>query len=445
MWRHTRERLGKNTRHRSLPRRMRNVVVADFEQGVPDAPLLAMNRNCEIAMILDNIGFIIGQIEMAGLIGKGIVDQRRKGSIPIVQHTNIRQSRSRCAWSCIPLKRLARRQPGRHSCRSQWAPDFLSKSTKKDSFDKFSPNGHCQISPAISWQDKFARGCNVALEDQIQTAMGALTASERRAATALLADFPFAGLATVSEFSKRASVSVQTVLRLTSKLGFGGYGEFQRALIGELKDGYKSPVSLHETLRGGAPEKSFLHALTEASLDAVRETIASLPEQEFHAICDLIGDPRRSIFLTGGRMSYTLASYLFRHLRQIRPRVYLIPESHEDWPEYLLRMNRRDVVLIFDYRRYQADMETLARRAAKDQHAQAILFTDKWISPVSKHASHIMAASVDAGTPWDTGLPIVLILEAIINQVSESDWTASRKRIENWDSLRSGSGAIPEA
>ena len=182
--------------------------------------------------------------------------------------------------------------------------------------------------------------------------------------------------------------------------------------------------------------KEQLSDLTEATVKAVRETMAALPEQQFAAICDLLADHKRSVFLIGGRMSHAFAVFLFRHLRQIRPKVYLVSEYEEDWPECLLRMGRRDLVLLFDFRRYQPSLERLAGLASRDRGAQVVLFTDKWLSPVSQYSAHTLPAAVDVGTPWDTGLPLLLIIEAMINRVSESDWGTTRERIELWDRLR---------
>ena len=89
------------------------------------------------------------------------------------------------------------------------------------------------------------------LDERMRKLMNALTSSERKVAVALLADYPFAGLLTVAELAKRANVSNQSVLRLAAKLGFDGYGEFQKMLINEIKEGYQSPIILRET-RGGA-------------------------------------------------------------------------------------------------------------------------------------------------------------------------------------------------
>lgn len=263
-----------------------------------------------------------------------------------------------------------------------------------------------------------------------------LTAAESKVATALLADYPFAGLSTVTELAKRAQVSTQTIFRLIAKLGFSGYAEFQRALIGEIKERYHSPVILHEAQAVATADDNSLAALADASISATRETVSAIPEPVFDSICEMIGDRKRSVFLIGGRISYTLADFLFRHLRQIRPKVYLVPDYHEDWPEYLMRMSRKDVVIVFDYRRYQAGLEIFADKAARDRGAQVVLFTDKWLSPISRHSSHILPASIDVGTPWDTSLGPVLLIEAIINKVSDNDWDATRRRIEQWDGLR---------
>jgi len=277
----------------------------------------------------------------------------------------------------------------------------------------------------------------MALKDDLHGKLDGLTAAERKAATALLADYPFAGLLTIVELSERANVSSQSILRLISKLGFNGYGDFQRALMGEVKAGYQSPVTLRATvgLLDSAPPS--LSEITDVTVRSIHETVSSMSETQFLAVCAMIADQKRSIFLIGGRMSHTLATFLFRHLRQIRPKVYLIPEYEEEWPEYLLRMSRKDIVLMFDYRRYQKDLERLAERASKDRGAQIVLFTDKWLSPVSKHSQQILASNVDVGTPWDTSLPLLLVIEAIINRVSEQNWDGTRNRIQSWDDLRS--------
>ncbi len=274
------------------------------------------------------------------------------------------------------------------------------------------------------------------LENAIREKMDDLTVAERKVATALIADYPFAGLLTLAELAKQARASSPTILRLVTKLGFHGYGDFQRVVISEIKEAYHSPLILHEAANQRSHDDNFIANLSEASIDAVRDTISTISEKQFDTVCKLIADKKRSIFLVGGRMSYTLAMFLFRHLRQIRTKVFLVPENEEEWPEYLLRMGRHDIVIAIDFRRYQSNMEHFGRLASQDRGAKIVLFTDKWLSPVSKYSVHTLPVAVDVGTPWDTSVPLLLLIEAIINRVSEKDWDTTRKRIEAWDQLR---------
>ena len=79
--------------------------------------------------------------------------------------------------------------------------------------------------------------------EAIRDRLAALTASERRAARALLANYPMLGLETVAEFSARSGVSSPTVLRFTTRLGFANYAEFQRRLREEVEAQLKSPLA----------------------------------------------------------------------------------------------------------------------------------------------------------------------------------------------------------
>ena len=68
--------------------------------------------------------------------------------------------------------------------------------------------------------------------------------SEMKAVRALLANYPAAGLTTVSKLAKQAGVSDPTVLRLAQRLGFEGFAEMQEALLAEVEAHMRSPLTL---------------------------------------------------------------------------------------------------------------------------------------------------------------------------------------------------------
>ena len=79
-----------------------------------------------------------------------------------------------------------------------------------------------------------------------------MPAGERRAAQALVANYPVMGLKTVAEFSAQAGVSSPTILRFVARLGFGNYAEFQATLQDELAAQLQSPLSARAATGDGS-------------------------------------------------------------------------------------------------------------------------------------------------------------------------------------------------
>lgn len=262
-----------------------------------------------------------------------------------------------------------------------------------------------------------------------------LTASERKLANAILADYPFTGLQQIQELAARTGVSAPSITRFVSKVGFAGYHDFQRQLIAELKESRRSPLDLMSE-EGAAHSGDFLtdYAQRLASLLTSLET--TIPPGQFKAVCQLLADPSRNIFLLGGRISDSIARFLSTHLQQIRPKVFHLAQHSELWPEDILRMRRQDVLVLFDVRRYQPDLAQLAALVRERRKTSIVLITDKWMSPIARDGDVVVSLPIDAGTAWDTAICLLAFVEALIVKVSETDWPAAKRRIEEWDAAR---------
>lgn len=269
---------------------------------------------------------------------------------------------------------------------------------------------------------------------RIERSADTMTVAERKLAAVILADYPFAGLKAIKELADSAHTSSPTVSRFVAKLGFSGYAAFQQALIGELKDGQKSPVQLMETQRPfrEAWFSDFM-ARAEALMVEVREAVS---DSQFDRICAMLSERGPAIYLIGGRISDALAQYLARHLRQFRTEVYHLPSDPESWPAYVLRMRKKDILLVVDFRRYQPNLARLAQVAVRESGARLILVTDKWISPVASHATEVLAVPVDNGTLWDSYSGALSVIEAIMTRIAGADLPEARKRIDTWDRVR---------
>lgn len=275
---------------------------------------------------------------------------------------------------------------------------------------------------------------NMHVRQRIEQLSEDFTAAERTLASVLLSDYPFSGLVTIQDLAHRARSSGPTVSRFVSKLGFSGYQAFQQALISELKEEQKSPVQLMETQQpfGEAWFSDFISRQQLLMTDIGK----TLSEAQFERISALMADRGPALYFIGGRVSDTLAQYLSRHVRQVRPKVHHMASDPEAWPGHVLNMRKGDILFIVDFRRYQTNLERLASTAVSESGARVVLMTDKWVSPVARHATEVLVVPIENGTVWDSYAGALSVMEAIMTRIAVSDWTAAGQGIEKWDRTR---------
>ncbi|MFI5833355.1 MurR/RpiR family transcriptional regulator [Micromonospora sp. NPDC051300] len=253
----------------------------------------------------------------------------------------------------------------------------------------------------------------------IRGRLGECSPAERRVARALLASYPSAGLGTVAALAERAEVSAPTVLRLLSRLGFGGYPEFQRALRDELAERETSPLTAYRASeRGGTPPEGALPRAAAALPDAVAGTLADLPQGELDAAVRLLADQQFRVTAAGGRFSALFANYLVLHLMQVRGNSRLLPAGPVERADMLVDVGRRDLVVLFDFRRYEEPTLELAREVT-GRGARVVLFTDRWLSPVAGLAEVVLPARVDSPSPYDSFVPTLALVETLVTALMD--------------------------
>lgn len=267
--------------------------------------------------------------------------------------------------------------------------------------------------------------------------VGELTPAERKSARSLLARYPWNGLEPLATFAHLASVSHPTILRFIAKLGFDGYATFQAKLRAELEAQVASPLSKrHGERTQGAAAADFLDAFSRSVCENIQETSASLARDQFQGAVALLTAQANRVYVLGGRFTDPLAVYLYNHLRILRPRVQHIVGAAISWAEYLLDMDHRTVLVVFDIRRYQDDVVRLAREAAK-RKAQIVLITDRWLSPIAGVSRHVLAARIEVPSVWDSVAALMVVVEALIAAVNEHTWDYLKERIGELEHLRS--------
>ena len=92
------------------------------------------------------------------------------------------------------------------------------------------------------------------------------------------------------------------------------------------------------------------------------------------------------------------------------------------------------IAVIFDIRRYEQEMVSLAA-AARRHGAEIIVFTDQWATPAAKHAKHTFRVQIEAPSAWDSSVVTLFIVEALIEAVQSSTWDETSERMKTLEGL----------
>lgn len=261
-----------------------------------------------------------------------------------------------------------------------------------------------------------------------------MTRAERQLANVILESYPVSGLGSITAIAESAGVSAASVARMVQKLGFKGFPEFQSALRAELGAKLENPIARRATWVESASEKHVLNRFTETVISNIDKSLAQVDPEDFDPAAEILADTGRHVFIVGGRITGTLADYLFTHLQVIRGGVTRVGAISNSWPDYLLEVSEGDVVVVYDVRRYEISTQKLAERAHK-RGARIVLITDQWQSPVSKFATYCFNCHVSVPSAWDSNVALMLLTETFIAAVQDANWEHSRKRLEGLEKM----------
>jgi DNA-binding MurR/RpiR family transcriptional regulator len=252
----------------------------------------------------------------------------------------------------------------------------------------------------------------------------------------LLSSYPIAGLESLAKFADRAGVSPPTVTRFTTRLGFSGYPEFQDALRREVQARLSSPLARYDAAPAGSDPRSPLDRAFDSFHIGLSTTLGLVSPGEFEQVVNLLADRGRRVWVVGGRVSDVLARYLAAQLQLLRPGVRVLEAERSTPVQQLIDLGKRDLLVVFDFRRYQRDTIRSSREAAS-RGAAVVVVTDPWLSPASASAGHVLAVGVDSFAPFDSLVGGMALVEALVGAVLGRLGAQAEQRMRRLEELRS--------
>ncbi|MEP7453614.1 MurR/RpiR family transcriptional regulator [Phyllobacterium sp. SB3] len=279
----------------------------------------------------------------------------------------------------------------------------------------------------------------MSIRDLLLRGDAAFTPSEEKIVQLLLTDYPTSGLGTATSLARKAGVSDPTVVRLVMKLGFDGFPDFQSKLLAEVESRLHSPLLMMEAKRhdhtgtgkDDGPALSYMRSV----MDSLDKAMSTTPASTYDRATRLVTESKGRVILLGGRFSRHVAGMLAGYLVQFRPGIVELGAISATAFDTLIDVDRRDVLIVFDYRRYQLDVVAFAEQAAS-RGVRIVLFTDPWLSPIAQYAEVTIVSPLEVASPYDTLAPAIAQVEALVANMLSNMNDATRNRIERLEDIR---------
>jgi DNA-binding MurR/RpiR family transcriptional regulator len=255
---------------------------------------------------------------------------------------------------------------------------------------------------------------------RVADARGTLTANDRRILAHLTDSLDGVIFETAESLGQSVGVSHAAVVRFAHKLGYAGFAELRAAARRGLRPSPESPLSrFTQNQPGSLVERKAVQDTKNllATLAMVGDTLGPAAQAVSAA---------QRVFVIGARMSYGLAVHLHRLLNEVREAVTLVDPG---FPDEIVGIGRRDIVIAFLFRRYSRLTVDLLQDM-QDRGAQVVLITDGRGHSSAAHAGHVLAAAADGPALYDSMVAPMWLLESLAAEVAAVNSQASRARLE---------------
>ncbi|RMF17262.1 MAG: MurR/RpiR family transcriptional regulator [Alphaproteobacteria bacterium] len=227
-----------------------------------------------------------------------------------------------------------------------------------------------------------------------------------------------AAMASMREVAQRLAVDPANLVRFAKSLGFSGYSDLKKVLQAEVCAGLPAGDYIERAAHLQQAAAARRHGADRllAELQASNEAnIKALAERNPVATMEACGRAlarAQTIHVCGMRSCFSAAFAFAYAARMVRERVRLMDGLGGTFADSLREIGPRDVLLVIGMAPYSAASVKAARFAA-ERGAKVIAMTDTSISPLARHATHILEFPREGAQIPGTVMPAVALAEVL--------------------------------
>ena len=276
---------------------------------------------------------------------------------------------------------------------------------------------------------------NSQLSDRIKMKSATFSKGQRLIAKYIEEHSDKVAFMTASRLGDTVGVSESTVVRFATEIGYSGYPALQQAMQEMIRSKLTSVQRLEMTSSNIAPER-LLDAVLEQDIDILRRTKETVNREDFYRAADALQRAQR-VYILGAGSSLALATFLSHYFRLVFDTVHLVEATSEATIlQQMIHAGEGDAIIAISFPRY-SKKAAKALQYASDRGVSTIAITDSPLSPLARHASHVLLARSDMVSFVDSLVGPLSLINALIVTVAirrKGEVADTLRKIENiWD------------
>ncbi|HEX9464959.1 MAG TPA: MurR/RpiR family transcriptional regulator [Alphaproteobacteria bacterium] len=265
------------------------------------------------------------------------------------------------------------------------------------------------------------------MHDVLGAAMDRLSPQLRRAARFLSRHPDLVAIHSLRDLAKSAAVTPATFVRLAQALGFAGYPELRREILGRILPGALSYAAKAERLQSVGDPSGIYEQIFNTQITNLGATQRANGVDVIRASAETLERARR-VWIVGLRSLYPLAFYLHYVWSFFRRDLFLAASPSGVLDNALFAIERGDAMVVMTMAPYSRDAVAAAEMAAK-AGARVVALTDSDLSPLAPHADHVLVAATDTPSFFHSLTAASGVVEALVAMLASRGGAKALKAI----------------
>ena len=262
--------------------------------------------------------------------------------------------------------------------------------------------------------------------------------AKRAVAEFLIANFDDIPMLTLDEASLKIGVSLSTITRTTSEMGFHGFPDFQKQVWTSVK------ARLTPSARMGLAAPRLAAQTCNESLQQDIESVVLASnlnlESNFDQAASLIAEASK-VYILGIRTASTLSSFSFYALSKIRSHVYNLDFGSA--LEHIEEMKEGSVLFVASFPRYSTFTADIARIVC-GQGGSVIGLTDSPSSPLAPCSKVVLYAPYESVSFFNSMVAPLSVLNVLIVKINAILGEAGKNHLIQYEELLGRWGVLVE-